>query len=320
LKRGFGYSLVFAVCGLAGAAYAHGNDRHEGDHGPGVDISFIEVQSLDLTKQPPQPLIVKGKLQIPRHPGHHNGFRNGDHKLPAVVILHGSAGVDSRGDFYAEALNDAGIATLAIDMWEARKVSVTGRPKAPILTLPDAFAALRYLANLPNIDADRIGVIGFSWGGVMTLGSAEQLYAAQFGRGLTFAAHVANYPVCYGANDPRLVYPLSPAAAGTQFLNLTGAPMLIQIGTEDDYDNGAQHCLDLAASVNSAGPVDVEVYEGAYHAFDRIQVPISEQDPFGNEGSILTTGVVPTVQMVPNVEQAYRSRHRVVEFFTHTLQ
>ena len=42
-----------------------------------------------------------------------------------MLILHGSAGVDSRGDFYARALNAAGIATLEIDYWEARGGSGT---------------------------------------------------------------------------------------------------------------------------------------------------------------------------------------------------
>ena len=57
--------------------------------------------------------------------------------LPAVVILHGSAGVDSRGDFYARALNAAGIATFEIDMWEARGInSAADRPPIPLFTYP----------------------------------------------------------------------------------------------------------------------------------------------------------------------------------------
>lgn len=53
--------------------------------------------------------------------------------VPAVVIMHGSAGVDSRGALYARELNLAGIATLEVDMWGARglfnycKLAVTSR-------------------------------------------------------------------------------------------------------------------------------------------------------------------------------------------------
>jgi dienelactone hydrolase len=237
-----------------------------------------------------------------------------------VVILHGSAGVDSRGEFYAQALNAVGIATFEIDMWEARGVTGIGnRPQLPILTHPDAFAALKFLSGHDNIDPNRIGVLGFSWGGVMSLASAEELYANQFGRGLKFAAHVAHYPVCYGANNPAILPgSLTPAAAGTQFLKLTGAPVLIQIGTEDDYDNGAGACLSLKDDLidpNQKLLIEVAVYEGAYHAWDRLQVPVTALDPFANEGSFFSTGVLPEIEIVPDVDQAYASLKRAIKFF-----
>jgi dienelactone hydrolase len=108
-----------------------------------------------------------------------------------VLIVHGSAGIDSRGDFYEAALNEAGIATLQIDMWQARGYNAPGqRPAAIYLTYPDAFSALRFLSQQPNIDASRIGVLGFSWGGLVSMGAAERLYSSTYGNGLTFKAHV----------------------------------------------------------------------------------------------------------------------------------
>jgi uncharacterized protein len=38
-------------------------------------------------------------------------------QVPAVVILHGSGGIDGRGEFHAKALNEAGIATLEVFMF-----------------------------------------------------------------------------------------------------------------------------------------------------------------------------------------------------------
>lgn len=314
MKYGVRVLLSLAALGMAQLSFADDSVNLKGDGRPHPKISFVEIQSIDISKSPPAPLKLKGKLVMPAD-------SRDRAKIPAVVILHGSGGVDSRGDLYAEALSRAGIASLAIDMWEARGVSgVQNRPRAPIHTYPDAFAALRYLSDRPEMDGERIGVLGFSWGGVIAAEAAEQLYSAQFGGGQRFAAHVANYPVCYAANNGRMVYPATPAQAGTQFMNLTGAPLLIQIGTEDDYDNGAQHCLDLAAGVNSATPVQVEVYEGAYHAWDRLMIPVSALDPFADEGSILSTGVMPTVQIVPDVKLAYRSQQKVVSFFSKHLK
>ncbi len=61
------------------------------------------------------------------------------------MILHGSAGIDFRGDFYAKALNNAGIATLEIDMWEGRGISsAEDRPPLPLFTCPDVFAPLGF--------------------------------------------------------------------------------------------------------------------------------------------------------------------------------
>lgn len=303
------------------ASQATGNHECRDDLRP--VISFVEFQSLDIGQKPPSPLTVKGKLKLPVGFDRQQLCYLPKRNLSAVVILHGSSGVDSRGDFYARALNVVGIATLEIDMWEARGVTGgEGRPQLPILTYPDAFSALALLSTHDNIDPDRIGVLGFSWGGVITMASAEQLYSKQFGGDQRFAAHVAHYPVCYGYNNPNIPPLNPPDERGTQFLDLTGAPLLIQIGTEDDYDNGAHNCLALIDDLRHADDqsvVEIVAYEGAYHAWDRLQVPITVFDPFADEGSVFSTGVVPTVEIVPDVGQAYASRKKAIQFFLRNL-
>jgi hypothetical protein len=49
-------------------------------------------------------------------------------------------------------------------------------------------------------------------------------------------------------------------------------------------------------------------------------VPVTVFDPFADEGSIFLTGVVPQVDIIPDVEQAYASRERVVKFFRKNLK
>ena len=289
-------------------------------------ISFITYQSPNLAATSPAnaTLTIEGKLSLPAALVAPWRCETGRHarKMAAVVILHGSSGVDSRGDFYEAALNAEGIATLQIDMWQARGVTdPANRPAAPILTYPDAFNALAFLAARPDIDPDRIGVLGFSWGGVVSLAAAEQLYSGEFGGGRRFAAHVANYPVCWGANDTAIPALNPPAQKGTQFLHLTGAPVLIQIGSLDGYDNGTAHCVALAASVNpsNGNVVSVNQYIGATHAWDRLMVPETVLDPFADEGSYFRTGILPTVVFTPDVAQAYLSRDRVARFFFKNL-
>lgn len=274
-------------------------------------ISFVEVDSIDVIAK--TPLKVKGKLTLPVE--WQRGFCS-RHKrpVPAVVILHGSGGVDFRGNFYAEALNEAGFATLEIDMWEARGIdSPAKRPPHPAYTYPDAFAALAFLSAYPGIDAARTGVLGFSWGGVMSVASATQGVVAQFGAGvLRFKAHAAHYPVCYAYNNPYIPNSQFGSHAGNP---LTGAPILIQIGEEDDYDMGSGPCVALKASLvaSEQSLVRVVAYEGATHAWDRLLIPTEEEDPFGH------LGAGGTVRLVPDVDAAYQARDRVVRFFRRQL-
>jgi uncharacterized protein len=48
-------------------------------------------------------------------------------------------------------------------------------------------------------------------------------------------------------------------------------------------------------------------------------VPIVVNDPFADQGSYFSTGVVPSVQFTPDVDQAFQSRARVVRFFERSL-
>jgi dienelactone hydrolase len=286
-------------------------------------IHFVELQStLSTPAVPPvaptqTPLTVKGKLMLPVALEQCKKCFVARSKVPAVVILHGSAGVDARGDFYARSLNEAGIATLEIDMWEARGLtrSLASRPPHPSYTYRDAFAALEFLSSYPGIDRARIGVMGFSWGGVMTLAAATTNIAAAYAVGPDaprFKAHLAHYPVCYAYNNPSI----PGSGFGRQAGNpLSGAPILIQTGSADDYDEGAAPCFALQASLaaDEKSLMQVVVYEAVGHAWDRLQVPVMAVDPFAHRGR------GGAVRIVPDVDQAYRSREVAVEFFRRNL-
>jgi uncharacterized protein len=252
--------------------------------------SYVNFVSLD----PDRPLTVCAQLRVPDE-------LTG--KVPAVVIAHGSAGIDTRGSFYAAEINKAGIATLEIDMWAARGWlgGITGRPLGVPETLPDAYGALKFLSAQPHIDPQRIGILGFSWGGVVALLCATQPYTQLFTRGaLKFAAHVANYPVCW-------VYNQLP---GYAFDSFTGAPVLIQAGDLDAYDN-PDTCTNLVESLPAAARsfISLKMYKRATHAWDRLETATAITDAYSHLGR---GGEVP---FVPNPEAAYESRSAAVLFF-----
>ncbi len=245
-----------------------------------------------------EPLTVAAQLRVPTP-------RQGP--VPAVVIVHGSAGVDGRGEALAAALNAGGMATLEIDMWTPRRVAhPLARPDHAAETLPDAFGALRFLATRPEVDGARVGIAGFSWGGVVSLLSATTRYASEIagGDGGRFAGHVAFYPVCWAYNR----------RPGYEFRDLTGAPVLIQAGANDTYDRPSG-CPDMVAALGEADRrhVRVIVHPGATHAFDRMQPAVTVEDPHANEGA------GGSVRFEPNPEATVRAHRQTVTFFREAL-
>jgi dienelactone hydrolase len=73
-----------------------------------------------------------------------------------------------------------------------------GRPRRIPETLPDAYGALLYLKGHPAIDPEKIGIMGFSWGGALSLLTTSAWLTEQWTAGRArYAAHVPFYPVCY---------------------------------------------------------------------------------------------------------------------------
>ncbi|MGD0191425.1 MAG: alpha/beta fold hydrolase [Rhizomicrobium sp.] len=234
-------------------------------------------------------------------------LREPDAARAAIVIVHGSGGVDSRGQCASAALNAAGFATLELDLWAARGVaSPQERPKHVAETLPDAFAALDYLSHRRGIDPARIAIMGFSWGGVVSMLSATNASRRMFGKvGQSFAAHAPLYPACW-------LYNTMP---GFEFRDLTGAPIFIQTGADDLYDD-PDGCEKLVASLapNDKAAVTWTTYAGATHAWDRREPDIIAVDPMAHKGK---GGEVPFTY---NPEIARQSTGALVEFFIRTLR
>jgi dienelactone hydrolase len=147
-------------------------------------------------------------------------------RYPAVVIVHTISGYKEANEGYAAAaLRKSGFATLTYDSFSARGTTgaaMSGSPGYLPVGVADAFAALRRLASEPKIDADRIAILGFSFGGeVAHLTAFEVLRTALAWRQVRFAAHVAFYPAGnFGVIAERGAY--------------TGSPVLALLGENDD--------------------------------------------------------------------------------------
>ena len=196
---------------------------------------------------------------------------------PVVVIVHGSAGPDSRGPGYSSELSRAGLATLEIDMWTARGLKGgMDRPGTIQETLPDVYGAFEWLAARPQFDPGRIGIMGFSWGGVLSMLTATRPYTERFlAPGRRFAAHAPLYPCCWLYNN----------VPGFEFESFTGAPIFLQCGELDAYDEpDAGEKLARSVAEKAPGLLRVKTYSGATHAFDRTEPAVTVQDPRSHQG------------------------------------
>jgi len=225
----------------------------------------------------------------------------------AVLIVHGSGGIDTRGELHTKSLNAAGFVTLEIDLWAARgwMGASFGRPPGVPETLPDAFAALSFLADLEGVDADRIGIVGFSWGGVVSMLSRSATYLNNLSGGHQFAANVAFYPVCWVYNK----------VSGYELNAVATQPLLILTGELDDYDTPTS-CLEWQASLNEPdqGNVEIVVYPRSYHGFNTSAAPMEVTDPFSHQGK------GGQVTMKASEQSRVQSDRAVVEFFNKNLR
>jgi|SRR5579871_965757 len=228
-----------------------------------MSLHYVAFQSLHEA-----PLMIPARLQIP----------DGNGPYAAVLILHGSAGPSGREGGYADVLLGAGIATLEPDQWSPRALSggSQGRPRTVIETLPDVYGARRFLAAHPRIDPQRIGVMGFSFGGIASMLAATHAHNDRFAPNGHFAAHMPCYPVCwlYGAREDH------------RFENLVDAPVFILTAALDQYDDdehaGDKLVEELRASDRSK--VTTRAMAGCHHGFDMPGIDIAAEDPFCHRG------------------------------------
>jgi dienelactone hydrolase len=180
--------------------------------------------------------------------------------VPAVILLHGASGVRGmREQTYGRQLAALGIAALVIDAFAPRRHMGRGFVERILnitetMLIADAYGALRYLAARPEIDGERVVMLGFSYGGMASVLAAYAQVAELFAPdGERFAGHVAYYGPCIARfADPRS----------------TGAPVLMLYGDQDQIMN-TDRCAETAADLERGGSkVEVIVYPGARHQWD----------------------------------------------------
>ncbi len=226
---------------------------------------------------------------------------------PAVVLLHGCGGPYGRGGRlgermveYAQWLNAQGLHALVLDSLTPRGETqlCTQRTGTRQVTQAnrrlDALAAVAWLAQRPEVDPKRIGLMGWSNGGSTVLAALNTRQPAVAAAPLHPAFAVAFYPGC-------------EAELKRGFATTTRLLMLV--GELDDWTPAAP-CQALVQAFGGTGKPEIETYANAYHGFDSsAPVRLRKDVPNGvNPGQGVHVGGEPAARVA--------SRERVARFLS----
>lgn len=216
---------------------------------------------------------------------------------PAIVGLHGCAGMlnregkpNVRTQSYAQLLGARGWHVLFVDSLTPRGLKSvcgdTGDSLAPARRVPDVQAAVAWLAARKEVDTSRIGILGWSHGGSVTLLANA--------RGVDYAtppkAAVAFYPGCGARTLPTHWEP--------------GRHVLLQLGADDDWTDPGP-CVALTKKHPDSMAQDL--YRDAGHGFD-------SDAPRREMVLRLGTRLERRVHIGGNVQANVASKARVLQF------
>jgi len=237
--------LMAAMAAAAGAQAV--NDLRDGRVGEVRFASSSPSGPTALMSGGGAAVEILGTLSLPPGSG----------RMPAMIVVHGSGGVSAgREHAWAKRLGDMGVAAFVTDSFRPRGVTSTAEDQSRVSTVSmvaDAFNALKLLSTHPRIDPNRIGIMGFSKGGQVSLYTALEPFRRVAAGNLRFATHVPLYPSCALPYISR---------------EITRAPMLVLMGGADDYTPAAQCERYVDWFRGKGAPIRSIVYPGAAHGFD----------------------------------------------------
>lgn len=209
-----------------------------------VTVSFAhagEWVTFKGSSQTANPITLKGMLEKPQGKG----------PFPAIVMLHGCAGIKKNLETWAKRLASWGYVALMVDSLGPRGESdICSDPFVvpPTVRAQDAYDAKTYLAASPFVKKNQIALMGWSHGGWTVLHTINGITPFK-NKENPFQSAIAFYPYC------------------SESLLELDAPLLILIGKLDDWCP-ASRCEFLMPSAKTAHEVKLKIYPQATHCFD----------------------------------------------------
>jgi dienelactone hydrolase len=246
-------ALAVAVAQPANAADALSKDTP-------ARIEAIPIQTITLSDEQflkgdayGRPTTIAGVLRVAQGSG----------RLPVVVLVPGSGGINAGADVWDRQFEAMGISTFAMDSFAGRGIVSTAADQSQLGRLNmilDLYRSLAVLAAHPRVDPDRIAVMGFSRGGQATLyASLKRFHKLWNPGGVDPAAYIALYPPC-----------ITTYIGDT---DVSDHPIRIFHGISDDYVE-ISPCRGYFARLKAtAKDVQMTEYPDTWHAYDAPTLP-----------------------------------------------
>ena len=183
---------------------------------------------------------VNGYLALPSGAGKH----------PAIIVIHEWWGLNDWVKKQTEKYAGQGYVALAVDLYRGQSAKTPDEAHILMRGLPDdrglrdLEAAFVYLTSRSDVDANKIGSIGWCMGGGWSIKLAEN------------QPRLAAFVVNYGSlpTDPEIIRQIK-------------APMLGNFGADDKgIPPASVQAFESAMKSDGKSP-DIKIYQGAGHAF-----------------------------------------------------
>ena len=247
-KTNFLVAFVIAVAQPGNAADALSKDTP-------ARIEAIPIQTLTISDEQflkgdayGRPTTIAGVLRVAQGSG----------RLPLVVLVPGSGGINPGADMWDRQFEAMGISTFMLDSFAGRGIVSTVVDQSQLARLNgilDLYRALAILAAHPRVDPNRIAVMGFSRGAQYTLYSSLKRFQKMWNAGgIEPAAYIALYPPCV-----------------TTYIDDTDVsdhPIRIFHGIADDYVEIGPCRAYFARLKGTAKDIQMTEYPDTWHAYD----------------------------------------------------
>jgi dienelactone hydrolase len=218
-------------------------------------VEAIPIQTLTISDSQflkgdayGRPTTIAGVLRVAQGTG----------RLPVIILVPGSGGLNANTDVWDRQFLSMGIATFTLDPFAGRGIVSTVVDQSQLGRLNeilDVYRSVAVLASHPRVDPSRIAVMGFSRGGQAALySSLKRFHKLWNPTGVDLAAYIALYPPC-----------------STTYIDDTDVsehPIRMFHGISDDYVQ-IEPCREYFKRLKStAKDVQMTEYPDTWHAYD----------------------------------------------------